>query len=79
VRVDGAGEGVIAAPLEVLAKAHPNQSLGSYPFYGPNGSLHLVVRGRDEAEVETTVGELLEALRDIGAKSLRRIDPADAA
>ena len=80
VRVDGAGEGVIAAPLEALAKAHPTQSLGSYPFYGPEGyGSNLVIRGRDEAEVEATVLELLEALKDIGAKSLRRIDPVDAA
>ena len=75
VRVDGAGEGVIAAPLEALAKAHPNQSLGSYPFYGPEGyGSNLVIRGRDEAEVEQTVVELIEALKDIGAKSIRQVD-----
>ena len=75
VRVDGAGEGVIAAPLEALAKAHPNESLGSYPFYGPEGyGSNLVIRGRDEAEVEQTVVELMEALKDIGAKSIRQVE-----
>jgi molybdenum cofactor synthesis domain-containing protein len=79
VRVEGAGEGVIAAPLETLAKAHPALSLGSYPFYGQGlyGS-NLVIRGRDEAEVEATVTELLDALKDIGAKSVERVDPAEA-
>ena len=31
VRVEGIGEGVIAAPLEALAKDNPDLSLGSYP------------------------------------------------
>jgi molybdenum cofactor synthesis domain-containing protein len=77
VRVEGAGEGVIAAPLEALAKAHPALSLGSYPFYGQDGyGSNLVVRGREAGEVETTVDELLEALKDIGARSIQRVDAA---
>jgi molybdenum cofactor synthesis domain-containing protein len=61
VRVDGTGEGVLAAPLEAIAKAHPALSLGSYPFWDPTklksgfGS-NLVVRGRDAGEVEAAVG-----------------------
>ena len=75
VRVDGAGEGVIAAPLESLAKAHPNLSLGSYPFFGPEGyGSNLVIRGRDAAEVAATVEELVVALADIGAKSIARVE-----
>ena len=75
VRVEGAGEGVIAAPLEALAKAHPNLSLGSYPFFGPEGfGSNLVIRGRDSAEVEATAQALTEALKDIGAKSITRAD-----
>ena len=75
VRVDGAGEGVIAAPLESLAKAHPNLSLGSYPFFGPEGyGSNLVIRGRDAAEVAATVEELVAALADIGAKSIARVE-----
>lgn len=75
VRVDGAGEGVLAAPLEILAKAHPTLSLGSYPFFGPEGyGSNLVVRGRDEAEVIATVEELVAALDGVGAKTITRLD-----
>jgi molybdenum cofactor synthesis domain-containing protein len=75
VRVEGAGEGVIAEPLANLAKAHPELSIGSYPFFGPQGyGSNLVVRGRDGAGVEQTVDELIAALADIGAKSISRVD-----
>ena len=80
VRVEGSGEGVIAAPLEALAKQHPDLSLGSYPFYGQDGfGSNLVIRGRDEAEVLRTVDELVAALEEVGVKTIKRIDPADAA
>jgi len=76
VRVEGAGEGVIAAPLETLAKAHPDLALGSYPFFGEGGfGSNLVIRGRDEAEVMATVDALVEALQDIGAKAVIRVEP----
>ena len=75
VRVEGAGEGVIAEPLANLAKAHPELSIGSYPFFGPQGyGSNLVVRGRDGALVEATVDELIAALADIGAKTIARVD-----
>jgi molybdenum cofactor synthesis domain-containing protein len=75
VRVEGAGEGVIAEPLGALAKAHPGLSLGSYPFFGPEGyGSNLVVRGRDGAEVERTVDELLAAMQHVGAKSVTRVE-----
>jgi molybdenum cofactor synthesis domain-containing protein len=67
VRVEGIGEGVIAAPLEALARQHPDLSLGSYPFFGEGGfGSNLVVRGRDEAEVAATVASLLEAVGGLG-------------
>jgi molybdenum cofactor synthesis domain-containing protein len=69
VRVEGTGEGAIAAPLEAVAKAHPTLSLGSYPFFGAEGfGSNLVVRGRDEGEVAVTVRELIAALHEVGAK-----------
>jgi molybdenum cofactor synthesis domain-containing protein len=75
VRVEGAGEGVIAEPLANLAHAHPELSIGSYPFFGPQGyGSNLVVRGRDGEGVEKTVDELIAALADIGAKSISRVD-----
>jgi molybdopterin-biosynthesis enzyme MoeA-like protein len=76
VRVEGSGEGAIAAPLEALAKAHPALSLGSYPFFGPEGfGSNLVIRGRDAAEVAATVHELVAALDGIGAKAIIAVAP----
>src|SRR5258705_9118893 len=75
VRVEGSGEGVIAAPLEVVAKAHPGMSLGSYPFFGADGyGSNLVLRGRDSAELAATVDELIAALRGAGVGNVREIE-----
>jgi molybdenum cofactor synthesis domain-containing protein len=75
VRVEGSGEGVIAAPLEAVAKAHPAMSLGSYPFYGEAGyGSNLVLRGRDPAEVAGVVDELIAALGAAGVANAREID-----
>lgn len=75
LRVEGSGEGAVAAPLEAVAKAHPSLSLGSYPFYGQDGfGTNLVVRGRDPAEVETTVTELIAVLREAGVEKLERVE-----
>ncbi len=75
VRVSGTGEGVLAAPLEAVAKAHPALSLGSYPFFSPEGyGSNLVVRGRDPAEVEATVAELEAALAEAGVSTVERVD-----
>ncbi|MDB5424541.1 MAG: competence/damage-inducible protein [Phenylobacterium sp.] len=75
VRVEGSGEGVIAAPLEAVARAHPGMSLGSYPFFGPEGyGSNLVLRGRDAAELARTVEELTAALKDAGVEQVREVD-----
>lgn len=67
VRVEGAGEGVIADPLAEVARAHPELALGSYPFFSNDGyGSNLVIRGRDPAEVEATVVELIAALKGAG-------------
>jgi molybdenum cofactor synthesis domain-containing protein len=80
VRVEGSGEGVIAEPLERVAKAHPDQSLGSYPFFGPEGyGSNLVVRGRDQAELDATVVELVAALEAAGIDKIIPDAPAPAA
>jgi molybdopterin-biosynthesis enzyme MoeA-like protein len=72
VRVEGSGEGVIAAPLEAVAKAHPALSLGSYPFFGPDGyGSSLVIRGRDPVEVDATVDELTAALNAAGVQGIK--------
>ncbi|HEV2364560.1 MAG TPA: molybdopterin-binding protein [Caulobacteraceae bacterium] len=70
VKVVGTGEGVLAAPLETVAKAYPALALGSYPFFGPDGyGANLVIRGRDEAQVESALAELLAALVELGAQA----------
>jgi molybdopterin-biosynthesis enzyme MoeA-like protein len=76
VRVEGTGEGAIAAPLEAVAKAHPAMSLGSYPFFseGVYGS-NLVLRGRDPAAVEAAVAELIGVLKDAGVDNVREVEP----
>jgi molybdenum cofactor synthesis domain-containing protein len=75
VRVEGTGEGAIAAPLEAVAKAHPTMSLGSYPFYGEGGfGSNLVLRGRDAAEVAATVAELISALGAAGVANVREVE-----
>ncbi|MEI6439617.1 MAG: competence/damage-inducible protein A [Alphaproteobacteria bacterium] len=74
VRVEGTGEGAIAAPLEAVAKAHPAMSLGSYPFFteGLYGS-NLVLRGRDADELAGTVSELIEALTQAGIPGAKEV------
>jgi molybdenum cofactor synthesis domain-containing protein len=78
VRVDGTGEGVLAEPLEEVAKAHPDLSLGSYPFFGPAGyGSNLVIRGRDIPEVEATVLELVAALTALGIGTITADKPGE--
>ena len=76
LRVEGVGEGVLAAPLEGVAKAHAGLSLGSYPFQIEGGGYgaNLVVRGRDPAEVDAALAELERALADAGVRGARRVE-----
>jgi molybdenum cofactor synthesis domain-containing protein len=77
VRVEGSGEGVIAAPLEAVAKAHPDMSLGSYPFFGADGyGSNLVVRGRDPSVLGDVVIELIAALKGAGIENVREVESA---
>jgi molybdenum cofactor synthesis domain-containing protein len=80
VRVQGSGEGVIAAPLEAIAKAHPTLSLGSYPFYGEETGFgsNLVIRGREPGEVAATIEELIAALKAVGIANII-LDPPEKA
>lgn len=77
VRVDGSGEGIIAAPLEAVARAHPTLSLGSYPFFSGEGyGSNLVVRGRDPEELAATLVELEAALRAAGIANITHLETA---
>ncbi len=74
LRVTGSGEGVLAAPLERVAKAHRGMSLGSYPFFTPQGyGSNLVVRGRDPAQVDAVVAELRAALEAEGVGGIEAV------
>ena len=74
LRVTGSGEGVLAAPLEAVAKAHPAMSLGSYPFFTPEGfGANLVLRGRDGEELAAAVDELRAALADAGIAQVEEV------
>lgn len=77
VRVEGSGEGVIAEPLEAVAKAHPDMSLGSYPFFGDGvyGS-NLVLRSRDPEELARALDELVAALKAAGVDNVREVENA---
>jgi molybdenum cofactor synthesis domain-containing protein len=75
LRVEGAGESLIAGPLEGVAKAHPAMSLGSYPFWGESGfGSSLVLRGRDVEELAAVVEELVGALRAAGIDNVREVE-----
>lgn len=77
IRVEGSGEGTIAAPLEAVAKAHPAMSLGSYPFFSPEGyGSNLVLRGRDAEELAQAVDELLVALKAAGVENTQEVQVA---
>jgi molybdenum cofactor synthesis domain-containing protein len=68
LRVDRA-EGEIAGPLGVVAEAHREVTIGSYPFIrdGRFGS-NLVVRGEDGAAVAAAMAALREMVREMQAE-----------
>lgn len=79
LRVEGTGEGAMAAPLEAVARAHPHLSLGSYPFFSPAGyGSQLVIRGRDLAQVEAARRDLEAALTAEGIGNITFLDSAGA-
>jgi len=69
-------EGTIAEPLAAIQAAHSTVAIGSYPFFAhggpspatgrPTTGTTLVVRGRDEAEVEAAAGEILALAQRFG-------------
>ncbi len=74
VRVTGVGEGDVADILTAASRAEREISFGSYPFgHGSVGEMgtQLVVRGRDEARVETAVERLLADLAGAGISAAR--------
>jgi molybdenum cofactor synthesis domain-containing protein len=68
IRAD-AREGDIGTPLAEIAKAHPQTSIGSYPFFdeksGPN--TNIVVRSRDAAALDAAAAAVEGMLSDVRA------------
>jgi molybdenum cofactor synthesis domain-containing protein len=62
-------EGDIGTELGEIAKAHPNVSIGSYPFFddksGPN--TNLVIRSRDAAHIAAAAADVEAMLRRVRA------------
>jgi molybdenum cofactor synthesis domain-containing protein len=76
-------EGRIASELEAIQLRHPGVSIGSYPFFNMAGSFAemrasvgttLVVRGRDQADVETAGTEIEAMVRSFGAVPERQAE-----
>ena len=72
LRGPGLREGDLAEPLGAIAKAHPDVSIGSYPWYlgmGDNG-VALVARSVDRRALEVVRGELEGLIRHLGVEPL---------
>ncbi|MFN7101564.1 MAG: competence/damage-inducible protein A [Pseudorhizobium sp.] len=73
------GEGDIGTPLAAIQKAHPQTSIGSYPKYdGKRFSTEIVVRARQDSEVEAAAVDVEQMVRDLEEKHLPSNGSADA-
>lgn len=74
-------EGRIAPGLAAVAKAHPDVSIGSYPFVMEGEALpfgaQLVIRGRNAGAVEAASQAVEAMARDLGVAP-QRINTADS-
>jgi molybdenum cofactor synthesis domain-containing protein len=63
-----AREGDIGGPLRAIAAAHPDTSIGSYPFLDENGkpNTNIVVRSRDADKLKAAMAAVTEMLAGIG-------------
>ena len=64
-------EGTIAEPLGVVQARYPEIDIGSYPQMREEGfRVSVVARGTDPARLGEVVGELMQALADLGGHPL---------
>ncbi|MBE0703784.1 MAG: competence/damage-inducible protein A [Afipia sp.] len=71
VRAD-AKEGDIGSPLREIASAHPDTSIGSYPYIDDNGkpNTNVVVRARDQVKLDAAMGDVKAMLTTLnGARN----------
>jgi molybdenum cofactor synthesis domain-containing protein len=67
------GEGVVAAGLQAVQKAHADVSIGSYPFTRDDGGFgtQLVTRGRDSRAVAQAADAIEAMLRELNVTGTR--------
>jgi molybdenum cofactor synthesis domain-containing protein len=64
------GESQVAKQLGALQDKYPEVDIGSYPFYRESGyGTNLVIRGTNEAELDTLLGELRQLITDMNAEA----------
>jgi molybdopterin-biosynthesis enzyme MoeA-like protein len=64
------GESQVANQLGELQNKYPDVDIGSYPFYRETGyGTNLVIRGTDEAELDTLKEELRALIIGMGAEA----------
>lgn len=62
------GEGTIGDGLGEIQKEHPDTSIGSYPkFDGKTYSTQIVIRGREQSDINRAAGDVRELLKDLSA------------
>ena len=63
------GEGDIGDPLSLIAKAHPDVNIGSYPrFSGAGFSTEIVIRGRERDSIEAARLDIAAMLESVALK-----------
>ena len=69
-------EGDLAGPLNDIVRKYPQVEIGSYPFFRERRfGANLVVRGTDEATVETVLREIIATMDSLGGEP-GLVDPA---
>lgn len=63
------GEGDIGDPLSLIAKAHPDVNIGSYPrFHGKGFSTEIVIRSRTQAAIDAAKADVEAMLAGMAEK-----------
>lgn len=66
-------EGSIAAAMEQLQNAHPQVSIGLYPFYGADGAgVSVVARGTDKQVLAAVEAAVTQLFQDMGTPLVER-------
>ena len=70
-------EGSIAEAMEALQGEHPDVSIGLYPFYGADGGVSVLARGRDVAALAEVEAAVKQQFTDMGMALIERPPPAE--